>query len=100
MFVSKAEAYLSEATIRCFKDRLVALPKDSGPSWKGLPGTNTLAYHEHSKITDFKRYHDYKTFYILNVYLEIISYCVLLADTSYLVIHLQQSPSLVGHHSS
>jgi hypothetical protein len=52
MFVSKAEAYLSEATIRCFKVGVLALPKDSGPSWKGLPGTNTLAHHEHSKITD------------------------------------------------
>ncbi len=56
MFASKAVAYLSETPFRCFKVRLLALPKDNVPSWKGLSVTNTLAYHEHTKITDLKSF--------------------------------------------
>jgi hypothetical protein len=35
---------------------LLALPTNIRPDWKGLPGTNTLAYCEHSKITNVKSF--------------------------------------------
>ncbi len=38
-FVSKARAYLSKEPLR-----LVTLPTNIRQGWKGLPGTNTLAY--------------------------------------------------------
>jgi hypothetical protein len=28
--------------------------KNTASGWKGLPGTNTLAYYEHSEFTDIK----------------------------------------------
>ncbi len=31
-------------------DRLLALPTNIRLGWKGLPGTNTLAYYENSEI--------------------------------------------------
>jgi hypothetical protein len=34
--------------------RLLALPTNIRLGWKGLPGTNTLAYYEYSYITDVK----------------------------------------------
>jgi hypothetical protein len=34
--------------------RLLALPQNIIPSWKNLLGINTLAYYEHSQITDVK----------------------------------------------
>ncbi len=36
--------------------RLLAFPINIGLSLKGLLGTNTLAYYEHSKITDIKSF--------------------------------------------
>ncbi len=36
------------------KGRLLALPTNIRPGWNALPGTNTLAYYEHSQITDVK----------------------------------------------
>ncbi len=39
-FVGKAGVYLSRAT----NDRLLALPTNIRPGWKGLTETNTLAY--------------------------------------------------------
>jgi len=34
--------------------RFLALPANTGLGSKGLPGTNTLAYNEHSSITVIK----------------------------------------------
>ncbi len=42
---------LSDATLQ---GRLLALPTKSGIGWKGLSGTNTLAYYENFQITDIK----------------------------------------------
>jgi len=28
------------------------------PGWKGWPGTNVLAYYEHSQIADVKSFHN------------------------------------------
>jgi hypothetical protein len=36
--------------------RLGALPIDNRLGWKGLPGTNTLAYYENSKIMAVKSF--------------------------------------------
>jgi hypothetical protein len=48
--------------------------------WKCLPGTNTLAYYEHSEIMDVKSFitlcpgHiSFKTFYINNIRIFVIS---------------------------
>ncbi len=43
--------HLSDAP---FYGRLLALPTNIRLSWKGLPGTNTPAYYEDSKVTDVK----------------------------------------------
>jgi hypothetical protein len=34
--------------------KVLALPTNDRHGWKGLPGTNTQAYYENSKITDKK----------------------------------------------
>ncbi len=36
--------------------RLLASPTNIGLGWKGLPGTNTLAYYENPQITDKKKF--------------------------------------------
>jgi hypothetical protein len=36
--------------------RLLALPANNTLGWKGLPGTNTLAYYENPLITEEKRF--------------------------------------------
>jgi hypothetical protein len=46
LFVSKARAYLSGATLRLLGKPL-ALSTNIRQGWKGLPGTNTHAYYEH-----------------------------------------------------
>jgi hypothetical protein len=38
------------------KSRLLALLTKIRLSWKGLPGTNALAYYEHLQVTDVKRF--------------------------------------------
>ncbi len=45
MFASKAKAYPSKETFRCFT--LGWAPVLTNIGWKGLPGTNTLDYYEH-----------------------------------------------------
>jgi hypothetical protein len=46
MFVSKAGAYPS---VRLFGfSTLGQVPRNIGLDWKGLPGSNTLAYYKHS----------------------------------------------------
>jgi hypothetical protein len=55
MFAGKAGAYMSEAPFRCpLWGRLLALPAIIRLGWKGLLGTNALAYYEKSLITDKK----------------------------------------------
>jgi hypothetical protein len=39
---------------RAFPFRLLALPTNNSLSWKGLPGTNTLAHHKHLYIRAIK----------------------------------------------
>jgi hypothetical protein len=56
MFADKAGAYQIEAPVRCStlglgSWLLIRL------GWKGLPGTNTLAYQENPQITENKRYY-------------------------------------------
>ncbi len=53
MFAVKARAYPSEASFRCSTLDLLANDK---LDWKGLPGTNTLAYYENPYITTVKRF--------------------------------------------
>ncbi len=53
MIAGKAGAYLSEALTGVpFLDKLLALPAIIRLGWKGLLGTNALAYCENSEITD------------------------------------------------
>jgi len=52
MVASKAGAYQNNASFRCFT--LLALPTNIRLGWKGLAGTNTLAYYEHLQITAVK----------------------------------------------
>ncbi len=57
MFTRKAGAYLSEAPFRrSTLGGLLALPTNFRLGWKGLPETNTLAYHEHSEIPVVKSF--------------------------------------------
>jgi hypothetical protein len=51
MFGWKVGAYSIEAH---FRYSHIALSTNIRLGWKGLPGTNTLAFHEHSQITDVK----------------------------------------------
>jgi len=45
VFAGKAGAYLSESPFKTpLYGRLLALPTNTRQGWKGLPGTNTLAY--------------------------------------------------------
>ncbi len=57
MFVGKAERtqvkHLSDAPL---KGRLLALPTNIRLGWKGLPGTNILAYYEKSQLTAVKSF--------------------------------------------
>ncbi len=58
MFVGKAGAYprvkyLSGAP---FKGWLLVSPTNTRLGWKGLPGTNTLAYYNNPLITIVKSY--------------------------------------------
>ncbi len=54
-FESKARAnpmeVLSDAS---FLVKLLVLPANVRLGWKGLPGTNTLAFYENTQITDEK----------------------------------------------
>ncbi len=45
--------HLSGATL---EDRLLALPESIRLGWKGLPGTNALAYYENSYVTAVKSF--------------------------------------------
>jgi hypothetical protein len=51
-----------------FAAKVVALPKNNKLGWKGLPGTNTLAYYKNLQITTVKCVivQDLKTFYTRN----------------------------------
>jgi hypothetical protein len=53
IFVSKAVDYLTEAPFKgaLLQGRLLALPKIIALGWKGLPGTNILAYYIHNECT-------------------------------------------------
>jgi hypothetical protein len=56
MIAGKAGAYLSEALSGVpLLDKLLALRAIIRLGWKGLLGTNALAYCENSEITDRKR---------------------------------------------
>ena len=52
MFAGKAKACLSGATHR----QALAFPSDIRLGWKGLPGTNSLAYYERSYLTAVKSF--------------------------------------------
>jgi hypothetical protein len=55
MFAGKAGVYLSEAHFRPGAwGRLLASPTNIRLGSNGLPGTNTLAYHENPKIRAVK----------------------------------------------
>ncbi len=55
MFVSKSGAFLSKTHFRFYPlEMLLALPTNIVLGWKGLTGTNTLAYYEHFYITVVK----------------------------------------------
>ncbi len=60
MFVSKDRSAPKGSAFQVLHLRLssLALPPNIEPDWKGLPGTNTLAYYEHSLCTssDFKKF--------------------------------------------
>ncbi len=45
--------HLSDAP---FYGRVLALPTNNSLGWKGLSGTNTLAYYENLEITDRKSF--------------------------------------------
>ena len=47
MFAGKARAYPSEAPFRC---STLDIPTNIRLGWKGLSGTNTLAYYGNPKI--------------------------------------------------
>ncbi len=52
--VLKAPVFLSkQAPHQC---RLLSLPTNISIGWEGLPGTNTLAYYEHSQIRTLKSF--------------------------------------------
>jgi hypothetical protein len=53
MFAGKARVYQREAPLKC---RLLASPTNIRLSWKGLPGTNTLAYYKNPLITVIKSF--------------------------------------------
>ncbi len=49
MFSGKPRAYPSEAPFGCFTlGQAPGLPANNRLGWKGLPGTNALAYYENS----------------------------------------------------
>jgi hypothetical protein len=54
MFVGVAWAYLSEAPFRC--STLLASPTNVRLGWKGLSGTNTLAYYVKSFMVQTPAY--------------------------------------------
>ncbi len=58
MFVVRAIAYFSEVPFRCstFWGKYLASPANIRLSWKGLPGTNTLAYYEKVLLTVVKSF--------------------------------------------
>jgi hypothetical protein len=56
IFVDKVRSLSwSGALERCFSSAL-ALLENIGFGWEGMPGTNTLAYYKHSKITTVKSF--------------------------------------------
>ncbi len=61
------------------KGRLLTLTTNTRLGWKGMPGINTLAYYEHSYITDEKIFNigpwdqHYETFYVRNSQMFVIS---------------------------
>jgi hypothetical protein len=57
-FVIKTGAQPSPAPKRNSQIRVDSLtfPTNIRQGWKGLPGTNTLAYYENSKIADVKSF--------------------------------------------
>ena len=57
IFVGKAGAYPSEQPFRCSTlGSAPALPANIRQGWKGLLGTNTLAYYENLYITAVKSF--------------------------------------------
>jgi hypothetical protein len=48
MIAGKGGAYPNKASFRLLLARLLALPTNIRLGWKGLPGTNALAYYEKS----------------------------------------------------
>jgi hypothetical protein len=57
MFACKARAYPSEAPFRCSTLGCPpALPANFRLGWKGLPGTNTLAYCENPLVMAVKSF--------------------------------------------
>jgi hypothetical protein len=57
MSAGEAGAYPSEAPFRCSTlGSLLALPTNIRLGWKGLPGTNALAYYKNSGCTAVKSF--------------------------------------------
>jgi hypothetical protein len=53
----RPEAYFRETHLKgASLGQAPALLTNIRLGWKGLPGTNTLAYYEHSQLTDVKRF--------------------------------------------
>ncbi len=52
MFVGNAGAEVSKKTVPPIYGRYLAVPPNIRLSWKGLPGTNTLAYYKLSYTSD------------------------------------------------
>jgi hypothetical protein len=50
LYVGKVRSlpFLKNLSDAPHQGRLLALPINNGVGWKGLPGTNTLAYYENS----------------------------------------------------
>jgi hypothetical protein len=56
MFAGNAAAFPRVEHLKCAPvlGMLLALPKNIRLGWRGLPGTNTPAYYDHSQITASK----------------------------------------------
>ncbi len=54
--LSKLEAYLGEYSKGSSIGSVLALPTNIRQSWKGLTGTNTMAYYKCSEITAVKSF--------------------------------------------
>jgi hypothetical protein len=56
IFAGKARAYPTVEYMVMHFSRILALPQKILLAWKGLPGTNTLAYQENLYILELKSF--------------------------------------------